>query len=771
MIKNIKISTVSSHVKIGNPITLEEYVNAIVDGTFKTKIDQLRMSSKMGKLQEVENIKRNLPAITPHGVFETRSGNIPPVKYSQILAVDIDHLSAQKIDPIQFKKQLRNNPHVVCAHLSCSGDGMVIFIKHSGDVIEHQEAVEQICNYIEYNLNVKVDKKASKGINNQRFCSYDPDAIVNWNAKEFELIPKAEIEVIEDQIKYTNQKEEFKKGSRNNWFFLFACNCNRSGVPKEDLKTYASRYLQRPDFNMAEIIQTVNSAYKIELIDHDGDELDHDAIDHLEETANGTDGTDGTDGNGVNPGPSGTPPSTGRRKQVLDFRQAPVFPPHLYKKLPKLLQNITNTGENDVEKDLALLTALTGISSLFPNVILFYGHNHSPNLFTIIVANAGEGKSKVNNVIKILDPLNTKMVKECGIKKAKYKKLKKASKDSTDCDETPEQPDCKGLMIPDDITHASLLDKLASNSTWNLLYSSETDSVNRTMANEQFNKSDVFRKCFHHERISHSRRGDDIEIHIEEPKLSILLTGTPASLQGLVKGVEDGTSSRFIYYGFASEKFEWKSQQSEAKHKSDEEITILSETVIEIFDFFKDRPIEFDFTKSQTKEFDEYFKTITDSLDNEKDGFYYASIKRLALTFKRIAAIFTAVEAFENKDYSTQLTCTDNAFSACKDIIGTLLEHAKIVYSSLENRPYEAVIDQADNVYRALPDIFSARTGYDTIKKSIGLSERTVRNYYKKLLKDNRLIKTGDTYKKVKNTVDAADAAVAIENNNLLNNN
>ncbi|MBK9641798.1 MAG: hypothetical protein IPO72_11065 [Saprospiraceae bacterium] len=56
-------------------------------------------------------------------------------------------------------------------------------------------------------------------------------------------------------------------------------------------------------------------------------------------------------------------------------------------------------------------------------------------------------------------------------------------------------------------------------------------------------------------------------------------------------------------------------------------------------------------------------------------------------------------------------------------------------------------------------------------KKIIGLSERTVRNYYKKLLKDNRLIKTGDTYKKVKNTVDAADAAVAIENNNLLNNN
>ncbi len=182
------MSTVRSHKYKDTPITLEAYVKAIIDGEYKNKIDTLRMKKAMENLQEAHNMKKNLPAITPHGVFEKRADNKPPVEYSQLLAIDINHISQQNIDPIQFKKQLTNDKYVICAHRTCSGDGLVIFIKHSGDVDQHPEAVEQICNYIERIYKVKVDRPVSKRINSERFFSFDADAYVNWNAKEFVLI-------------------------------------------------------------------------------------------------------------------------------------------------------------------------------------------------------------------------------------------------------------------------------------------------------------------------------------------------------------------------------------------------------------------------------------------------------------------------------------------------------------------------------------------------------------------------------------------------------
>lgn len=740
MKKEIKMSTVRSHKYIDTPITLETYVKAIIDGEFKNKIDTLRMKKAMGNLQEANNMKKNLPAITPHGVFDIRADNKPPIEYSQLLAIDIDHLSEQKIDLIQFKKQLSNDQYVICAHKTCSGDGMAIFIKHSGEVDQHQEAVSQICDYIEHNYKVKVDIKVSKGINNQRFFSYDPDAFVNWNAKEFELIPQTEIEVIEDQIDYTNQKEKFEEGNRNQSLYQLACNCNRSSVPKEDLKTYASRYLQSSDFNMPEIIQTVNSAYKKNLnqIFEETIELDNSDLQEVEG------GSDGQDGNVAY--------SVKNIKTALDFRGAPTLPGGLYDKLPKFLGAVANTGEDDVEKSLALLTALVGLSSIVPNVTLFYEHTHYPNLNIIVIANAGEGKSKVSNVKKLFDPLHMQFVDDCSKQKAVYNAEKQIFEICKDCKDAPLIPDCKGLYVPEDITHAALTAKLASTAPYNFLFSTEIDTFNRTAGSEMFDKTDILRKAFHHEPMSYGRKTGGEEKIILEPKLSILITGTPGAYEKMLKGVEDGTVSRFAYFGFGSDGFKWKSQQSAEKRKAAQDIEELSQVVLKIFDFIKNRSVTFDLTEDQDKAFNKYFANITSKLDVDKDQYYFASLKRHGLIFKRIAAVLTVVEAYETNNTSNTLICSDKTFGACFDIIGTLLEHSKIVYSNLEKRPYKQVNDKSEALYQALPDEFTPRLGYEIAKGKLGLTERTTRGYYAKLVKDNMIKKIGVKYQKTEMT-------------------
>ncbi len=740
IIKEIKMSTLRSHTYINAPITLEAYVKAITQGEFKNKIDTLRMKKAMGDLQEANNMKRNLPAITPHGVFDIRADNKPPIEYSQLLAIDIDHLSEQMIEPIQFKKQLSIDPYVICAHTSCSGDGLVIFIKHTGDVDQHPEAVEQICNYIERNYKVKVDRAVSKRINSERFCSFDAGAYVNWNAKEFELISQSEIEVIEDQIEYTNQKEKFEEGNRNQSLYQLACNCNRSGVPKEDLKIYASRYLQRPDFNMAEIISTVNSAYKKNLNQIVEKTIDLDNSD-LQEMEGGSDGQDGNVAYSVK-----------NIKTALDFRGAPTLPGGLFDKLPKFLRAVANTGEDDVEKSLALLTALVGLSSIVPNVTLFYEHTHYPNLNIIVIANAGEGKSKVSNVKKLFDQLHMQFVADCSKQKAVYSAEKQIFEFCKDCKDAPLIPDCKGLYVPEDITHAALTAKLASTAPYNFLFSTEIDTFNRTAGSEMFDKTDILRKTFHHEPMSYGRKTGGEEKIILEPKLSILITGTPGAYEKMLKGVEDGTVSRFAYFGFGSDGFTWKSQQSAEKRQAALDIEELSQEVLKIFDFIKNRSVTFDLTEDQDKAFNKYFANITSKLDVDKDQYYFASLKRHGLIFKRIAAVLTVVEAYETNNTSNTLICSDKTFSACLDIIGTLLEHSKIVYSNLEKRSYKPLNDKTEDLYQALPDDFTPRLGYEIAKAKLGLSDRTTRGYYTKLVKDKKIKKVGVKYQKTEMT-------------------
>lgn len=761
--KNIKLSTLWCHIQIGTSITLEQYVEAIRDGAFKESTEKLREKIRLGPPKEADQMKRNLKAVLPHGIFTSREGKAPPIEYSQLLAIDIDHLKDQGIIAEDFKRRLSFDPHIICAHLTCSGDGMVLWIKHSGDVSRHSEAVDQVCDYVEYNYQVDIDRKVSKGINNQRFCSYDPDAYVNWDAIEFDLLPKSVYDLIQDQRKFTDQKEKFEPGNRNQWLFLFANNCNRTGISKSDLLVYANRYLQSKDFEMEEISRTVNSAYKNEI-----PELEDlgPVIPELFEPIPATEMANGKNGKDGNVAIS--------HKKVLDFKSAPTFPSSLLDNLPELLKKVAATGETQIEQDLAVLAAMTGLSSLLPNLELFYDHVHYPNIFTMILANAGEGKSKVSNVIKMFDPLHMKMVKDCSELKARYKLAKKQFDNCDDCTKAPESPSCKGIFVSEDITHASLLDKLASKSQYNLLFSTEIDSVNRTMSNETFNKTDLFRKTFHHEMISHSRRADELEIQIPEPKLSILITGTPGTINGMVKSVEDGTASRFIYYGFASSGLIWKSQQSEAKVKADSEISKLSKSVEELFEFTKDRPIKFDFTEEQKLEFDKYFEDKTSLLDPDADVHYFASVKRHGLIFKRIAAILTAVEAFENKNSNNELICSDKTFGACKDIIDTLLEHSKIVFSNLEQRPYEPLQDNSEKLLQALPDEFTPRLGYKISEDQLGITERTARNYYKKLVQNKKLVKVGPKYQKLQIAAVAVASAVAvdaIETENLLNNN
>ncbi|MBK9630326.1 MAG: DUF3987 domain-containing protein [Saprospiraceae bacterium] len=605
-------------------ISLHEYIDK-VKGNGNEEWKRNGFLEKLGPLDET-------PKDQKHGseelAWSVDRGNNSPANEGQIVALYIDIKSDTDVEAILY--QLSYDPCVLMAHLNSTKDGMIIIFLLPDGRQSGPFEMETICQYTEDRLELEVNRVETVKLSIALPIAYDPDAYVNLGA----------------------------------WGFGFNA---ANGVNPQ---------VGNPEF--------VNPA-KSPILD-DFSYLDEEVNDlEMASGNNGNNGNNGSNGNGGNEDIINDQSFQSINLVTVGPHDPFIFPKELIPLLPKMLQRLAKTGETEIQRDLAIIAAFTVLSSIMPNVSFFYSKRLFLNLYMFVIASAGEGKSKVDQVSEILRPLHKRLVKECTESKAKYNQDKKAFEESG-IGPRPLYPDCKGIYIAEDITHPALVEKLASKSELNLLVSTEADSLNRTMHNEAFNKSDLFRKAFQHESISYSRMKDLKDIIAENPKLSSLITGTPGTIEGMIKGAEDGTSSRYAYYWFTTGKFEWEDQQSESKKFAHNEILSVADTVTELFDFIQGRNIDFDFTKGQRVAFNNFFRDYVAQLDHENDGNFFASVKRHGIIFVRIAAVLTVVEYYEKADRSQSMICSDNTFNACLMIIRVLLEHSRKVYAHIQKK-------------------------------------------------------------------------------------
>lgn len=263
--KEIEFSKIKNHNIVTGTISCKEYFYQVKGGIYKPEVEEVRKYIKEGRVSDANQAKNKLPAITPNGVFEIRKDNTPPIKSSQLVALDIDKLSIQGIQVEDLREKLKNDPYVLAAHLSASGNGMVVWIYHKGTVKDHVYTVDQISDRFERLYDLKIDRKASKSINGLRYASYDPDLFVNWSAQQYHVIEPETYSAIKEQEKFTMKKESPEEGNRNNFLFQFACNCKRAGIDEEDFTSYAILNFEDKDFTSKEIKSTIKSGYRQKL--------------------------------------------------------------------------------------------------------------------------------------------------------------------------------------------------------------------------------------------------------------------------------------------------------------------------------------------------------------------------------------------------------------------------------------------------------------------------------------------------------------------------
>jgi len=253
-----------------------EVLHDIQTGKYINVISYLRKSLAENKMEAYERAKKSLPAFTPSATF--KGGRKPEylTDYNSLLVLDIDKLSKEQLH--NAKALTKENAYTFSCFISPSGNGLKILVKVNSSQENHKEAFLLLQKYYEELLQLPIDK-SGKDITRLCFVSYDTDLYLNENAAIYPVISTKDLRpyieqskdvfttepinndylaVYEHCIRFTEKKESYINGNRNNFVHLLANNLNRKGVP---LAVATGYILSDYGYDANEVMATVKSAY------------------------------------------------------------------------------------------------------------------------------------------------------------------------------------------------------------------------------------------------------------------------------------------------------------------------------------------------------------------------------------------------------------------------------------------------------------------------------------------------------------------------------
>lgn len=231
----------------------------------------------------------------------------------------------------------------------------------------------------------------------------------------------------------------------------------------------------------------------------------------------------------------------------------PKIPSDIYAQLPDILKESTNMFGDGIEKDVLLIGAISVISGCLPNIEgIYFDEPVSAHLYSFITAPAGSGKGKLKWAKYFGLKIHKSMVEQSIRAKEEYEQemenYNNLNKNQRQGVEKPKEPKHKMFYIPANSSASAFIQALSDNDFKGIIFETEADTLAGTLKQDWGNFSDVLRKAFHHESTNMFRRKDNEHIEVEDPHLSIALSGTPKQVHNMMPDVENGLFSRFLYY-------------------------------------------------------------------------------------------------------------------------------------------------------------------------------------------------------------------------------
>ena len=427
----------------------------------------------------------------------------------------------------------------------------------------------------------------------------------------------------------------------------------------------------------------------------------------------------------------------------LEESPMPTFSQDIYGLLPSFLTDIINKAKSFEDADLLLLGSLTALSACLPNISGIYAEREVfPNLFTFIAAPASAGKGRLTACRHLVTPIHNSLKKQYAAEMDEYHQLQNEYVLDKKNREPPVEPPIRTLLIPANSSSTSVYQVLNDNGGVGLILETEGETLANSFKSDYGNFSDGFRKAFHHEMISYTRRKDREFVELTRPRLSALLTGTPRQVLTLIPDAENGLFSRFIFYNM-NLRLEWRDVFSQSTDTLDDYFIRLG---FQFFEFYQKlqqaEPIRFSLSANQQAQFNQFFGDIQLEYANLFGTDIIASVRRLGLITFRLASIFTALRFMDGEAITTEVVCSDIDFQSVLSMARVLIQHAAHVFAKLPvtqpdtSKTNTTVLCQ--KFFNLLPSEFN-RSTYLSAAERLHISPKTAEKYLRKLCTSGQL--------------------------------
>ena len=414
----------------------------------------------------------------------------------------------------------------------------------------------------------------------------------------------------------------------------------------------------------------------------------------------------------------------------------PTFSQDVYSFLPSLLTQVINKANNFEDADILILGSLTVISACLPNISGNYAEREVfPNLFTFISAQASAGKGRLTLCRHLVKPIHNNLKKIYSAEMDEYRHLLNDYSQDKKNREPPQEPPIKTLLIPANSSATSVYQVLNDNGGVGLIFETEGDTLANTFKSDYGNFSDGFRKAFHHEMISYTRRKDREFVELTKPRLSALLSGTPKQILALIPDAENGLFSRFIFYNM-NLRLEWRDVFAESAVSLDDYFIDLGQRYFQFYQTLQQsQPIKFSLTINQQIEFNQFFTEIQQEYSSLFGLDIVASVRRLGLITFRVAMILTSLRLIDGKSIESVIVCDDTDFRTSLIMARVLLQHTAHVFGQLPSTDSNAtrgtVTVLCQTFFDSLPSEFNRRT-YLSIAERLHIAPKTAEKYIRK---------------------------------------
>lgn len=701
-----------------------------VEGKTSEALDKLLLQRvvKHGKDKLYNDLKGYQIALTPSGVFSERRMYDFLQASNPLVIIDIDVEPGKKNTKIKVDKSFvdsfKKYPWVVGAGESVSRQGVfiLVYIENETLITEHFLALRQF--FKEQGINAD----DLKDITRLRYLSYG----YSWTRKATDTIKPFtdtvpvpvddiyEVKQLEATTKYDNDHEIQnllntsgsieEAGGLHPWTVRTAGRANKRGISMGYSVTAVWNVIKdqpiianTPRYTFARFERDWTSIYQLYKDQH-----------HLQTKVRIT------------------------RGRINRFNYS------IYKKSPKVLQDLVELVEQPEEKEVVYFSALILLGTLFPNRCFKYFNNtYHPMLYGYILGEAASFKGKAKIVRQAMRPyqqrideLHRERNEEKNRMIAENKNAGKGQKQ-----QIPKIPDLNFFF--DGNTSSAAMLKAMQDSPVLCLFETEGDTITKTWKTDWGNYSDILRKAFEHEQLFSMKKstGEEnlVRIRIEHPKLAVLVSSTENQMRKVLNAdeTENGLMSRFLFYVVQNDK-QWHNG-FESNTDVDIESILTKRLSPEIWLNFTTSANQYYSISNEAQEMHQrYFQQVNDSWPSELYDII-AIVKRAGATTIRLALL---LEELKNLDgvkngvtvarHVINVECMQLAI----DIMQILLQHLFVAWQiTYKSEDFKETNVQTADIREQIEKILTKdpNRGFKSIAKELHIGEQQARGVVKKI--------------------------------------